>query len=55
MNRIEVRYFAYDNTTMIWVKNSKGQMLESLPFLSEKQLNEVCRDFDAYVDIDERE
>lgn len=53
MNRIEIRVFP--DTIMIWVKNNKGQMLESLPFISDKQVNEVCRDFDAYVDIDERE
>lgn len=53
MNRIEIRVFP--DTIMVWVKNNKGQMLESLPFISDKQVNEVCRDFDAYIDIDERE
>lgn len=53
MNRIEIRVFP--DTIMVWIKNNKGQMLESLPFISDKQVNEVCRDFDAYIDIDERE
>ena len=54
MNKVEIRCFA-DRTIMVWVKNSKGQMLESIPFISDKQVNEVCRDYSAYIDIDERE
>lgn len=53
MNKIEIRVFP--DCIMVWVKNNKGQMLESIPFISDKQVNEVCRDFDAYIDIDERE
>ena len=53
MNRVEIRQFP--DCVMIWVKNSKGQMLDSLPFISDKQVHEVCRDYSAYIDIDERE
>ncbi len=53
MNKVEIRQFP--DCVMIWVKNSQNQMLESLPFISDKQVNEVCRDYSAYIDIDERE
>jgi hypothetical protein len=53
MNKVEIRVFP--DTIMVWVKNNRGQMLESIPFISDKQVNEVCRDYSAYVDLDERE
>lgn len=54
MNKVEIRCFA-DNTIMIWVMDSVDRVIVTLPFISDKQVAEICRDYSAYIDIDERE
>lgn len=51
-NKIEIRVFT--ECIMVWVKDSADKMIESTKFISDKQVKEICRDFDAYISIDER-
>ena len=51
-NKVEIRVFT--ESIMIWVKDDADKMIESIKFISDKQVNEICRDFDAYISIDER-
>lgn len=51
-NKVEIRVFP--DCKMVWVKDGADKMIESIKFISDKQVNEICRDFDAYISIDER-
>lgn len=51
-NKVEIRVFP--DSTMIWVKDCADKMIEIIEYISEKQVREICRDFDAYISIDER-
>ena len=52
MNKVEIRVFP--DCKMIWVKDGSDKMIESIEYISDKQVKEICRDFDAYISIDER-
>ena len=52
MNKVEIRVLT--ECIMVWVKDGADKMIESIKFISDKQVKEICRDFDAYISIDER-
>ena len=52
MNKVEIKVFP--ESKMIWVKDGADKIITSIEYISEKQVKEVCRDFNAYVSIDER-
>lgn len=51
-NRVEIRHFS--DHYMVWIKTNDGRMIEAIEYLSQAQIDEICRDYDAYIDIDER-
>ena len=51
-NKVEIRVFT--DCIMIWVKDGADKMITSIEYISEKQIREICRDFDAYISLDER-
>lgn len=54
MNKVVIKCFT-DGSANVWVLDSNDRMLECVPFLHDAQVEEICRDYDAYIHLDERE
>ena len=51
-NKVVIKVFP--DSKMVWVKDCTDKVIEVVEYISEKQVKEICRDFDAYISIDER-
>lgn len=51
-NKVEIRKLS--NHYMVWIKKNDGRMIEAVEYENQKQIDEICEHYDAYIDIDER-